>query len=172
MDQIDSVGSVAHIIQVALTPVFLLSGVASLLGVLSTRLARVSDRVDALSEKVETAHGEARTRLARRLTFLRRRSHILDGAVMMGALAGTATSLAALLLFVGTLRDRAGVSLFIAFGLALVLTIGALMAYLAEMLMASRGIRDQVSGVSEVGEAPEAPGHHSGEDKDGDIDGS
>ena len=36
-----SVDSVAHVIQVALTPVFLLSGIASLLSVLSTRLARV-----------------------------------------------------------------------------------------------------------------------------------
>ena len=30
---LDSVDSVAHVIQVALTPVFLLSGIASLLGV-------------------------------------------------------------------------------------------------------------------------------------------
>ena len=38
---------------------------------------------------------------------------------MMGTLGGVATSCAALLLFVGTLRDRPGVSLFVAFGLAL-----------------------------------------------------
>ena len=44
-----TVESVAHVIQMALTPVFLLSGIASLLGVLSTRLARVADRVDALA---------------------------------------------------------------------------------------------------------------------------
>jgi hypothetical protein len=52
---LDSVDSVAHVIQVALTPVFLLSGVASLLGVLSTRLGRVADRVDSLAERLETA---------------------------------------------------------------------------------------------------------------------
>jgi hypothetical protein len=166
LDQVDSVDSVAHVIQVALTPVFLLSGVASLLSVLSTRLARVADRVDALSDKLETAPAEERARLARRLTFLRRRSHILDVAVMMGALAGAATSFAALLLFVGTLRERAGVSLFVAFGLALVLTIGALMAYLAEMLLASRGIRDQAAGAAEAGDAPDAPEDHSGEAAD------
>jgi hypothetical protein len=137
--------------------------VASLLGVLSSRLARVADRVDALSERLETARGEERARLARRLTFLRRRSHILDAAVMMATLAGAATSVAALLLFVGTLRDSAGVSLFIAFGLALALTVGALTAFLAEMLIASRGIRDQASGAAEAGEAAEAPEPHSGE---------
>jgi Protein of unknown function (DUF2721) len=50
---LDGVDSVAHVIQVALTPVFLLSGIASLLAVLSTRLARVPDRVDALAEQLE-----------------------------------------------------------------------------------------------------------------------
>ena len=50
---LDTVESVAHVIQVALTPVFLLSGIASLLGVLSTRLARAADRVDALAEQLE-----------------------------------------------------------------------------------------------------------------------
>src|SRR5712664_2121643 len=45
--------TVAHIIQVALTPVFLLSGIATLLNVFSTRLARVADRVDQITTGVE-----------------------------------------------------------------------------------------------------------------------
>src|SRR5271168_959617 len=92
---LDTVESVAHVIQVALTPVFLLSGIASLMGVLSTRLARVSDRVDALAEQLETAERVQRSRLQARLTYLRQRSHVLDAAVMMGTLGGIATSLAA-----------------------------------------------------------------------------
>src|ERR1700719_2287643 len=85
---LDSVDSVAHVIQVALTPVFLLSGIASILGVLSTRLARVADRVDALAEQLETAGLTQRNRLLSRLAYLRRRSHILDVAVMMATLGG------------------------------------------------------------------------------------
>ena len=65
---------------------------------------------------------------------------MLDAAVMMGTLGGVATSCAALLLFVGTLRDRPGVSLFVAFGLALLFTMGALVAFLIEMLLASRWV--------------------------------
>jgi hypothetical protein len=118
---LDTVESVAHVIQVALTPVFLLSGIASLLSVLSTRLARVADRVDALAEQLEADGPIDRSKLRRKLAYLRRRSHVLDAAVMMGTLGGVATSCAALLLFVGTLRDRPGVSLFVAFGLALLL---------------------------------------------------
>jgi cytochrome c biogenesis protein CcdA len=152
---LDTVESVAHVIQVALTPVFLLSGIASLLGVLSTRLARVADRVDALAEQLEEDGPIDRRKLRRRLAYLRRRSHVLDAAVMMGTLGGVATSCAALLLFVGTLRDRPGVSLFVAFGLALLFTMGALVAFLIEMLLASRGLRDQANYATEVGEMHE-----------------
>jgi membrane associated rhomboid family serine protease len=155
---LDSVDSVAHVIQVALTPVFLLSGVASLLGVLSTRLGRVADRVDAVAEQLETADPVERTRLEVRLIYLRRRSHVLDAAVMMGALGGIATCFAAMLLFVGTLRDQAGISLFISFGFALLFTMGALLAFLIEMLLASRGIRDLAASAAEDGEAAE-PSH-------------
>jgi hypothetical protein len=42
---------VAHVIQVALTPIFLLSGIATLLNVFSTRLARVADRVDQITSE-------------------------------------------------------------------------------------------------------------------------
>ena len=42
LDPGDAVDSVAHIVQVALTPVFLLSGVGTLLNVFNTRLSRVS----------------------------------------------------------------------------------------------------------------------------------
>src|SRR5580698_7330171 len=139
---LDTVDSVAHVIQVALTPVFLLSGIASLLGVLATRLARVAD---ALADQLETAGPVDSRRLRLRLAYLRRRSHVLDVAVMMGTLGGVATSCAGLLLFVGTLRDRPGVALFVAFGLALLFTMGALIAFLIEMLLASRGLRDQAN---------------------------
>jgi uncharacterized protein DUF2721 len=39
-----------HIIRMALTPVFLLSGIATLLNVFSARLARVADRVEAVGK--------------------------------------------------------------------------------------------------------------------------
>ena len=118
---------------------------------LATRLARVADRVDALADQLETAGPVDSRRLRRRLAYLRRRSHVLDVAVMMGALGGVATSCAGLLLFVGTLRDRPGVALFVAFGLALLFTMGALLAFLIEMLLASRGLRDQADSADERG---------------------
>jgi Protein of unknown function (DUF2721) len=165
----ESVDSVAHVIQIALTPVFLLSGIASLLSVFSTRLGRVADRVDALSEKLEDAAPTERARFQERLTYLRRRSHVLDAAVLLGTLGGAATCLSALFLFVGTLREETGVGvLFVSFGLALLFTVGALAAFMIEMLLAGRGIRDRVAKADEVGdvaaEMPDGGGAHDSAD--------
>jgi|GEM_PF-3951299 len=68
---VDNTGSpldtIAHIIQVALTPVFLLSGIATLLNVFSTRLSRVGDRVEAATKALETADDAQRTALSAQL---------------------------------------------------------------------------------------------------------
>jgi len=72
MDQ-SSVDAI-RVIQAALTPVFLLTAVAALLNVFSTRLGRVADRVDLLSADLQ--RGAADTEfLSAQLDFLRRRSN-------------------------------------------------------------------------------------------------
>ena len=137
----------AHVIQVALTPVFLLTGIATLLNVFGTRLARVSDQADALSARVETAGEAERAALRRRFARLRLRSLILDVAVILAALGGIAICGAVLTLFVGALRDSTVANLLFAlFGLAIVCTLSALAAFGIEMLIASRGLRQRLSG--------------------------
>jgi hypothetical protein len=78
---LDSVDSIAHVIEVALTPIFLLSGIASLLGVLSTRLGRVADRVDSLTERLEAAEPVERNRLQVRQAHPGRRRLPRDGSL-------------------------------------------------------------------------------------------
>ena len=137
---------VAHIIQVALTPVFLLSGIATLLNVFSTRLARVADRVDQITKGIEEADAGEVALLAAQLSHLRRRSLALDAAVLLAAFGGAATCASVLTLFVGALRDATVASvLFTTFGIAVMCTIGAIGAFTAEMLMAGSGVRAEVA---------------------------
>ena len=162
-----SVDNVAHIIQVALTPVFLLSGIGALLNVFASRLARVADRVDLLATQIETCDPQDVARLSRRLDFLRRRSHALDIAVVLGTFGGAATCLSAIALFVGALRGGATASvLYLSFGIALCCTIGALAAFLTEMLMASRGLRSRAD--RQIRRA-EIQGHAAAEDAENDA---
>src|SRR5204863_10179941 len=92
---IDSGGSaldpVAHIIQVALTPVVLLSGIATLLNVFSTRLARVADRVDQITKAIELADEGEMAPLAAQLSHVRRRFLALVAAVRLAAFGAAAT---------------------------------------------------------------------------------
>jgi hypothetical protein len=140
-DSVTTLDSVAHIIQVALTPVFLLSGVATLLNVFSVRLGRVSDHVDKLVAETGRV-GATSPGIAAQLAFLRLRSLVLDAASIMGALAGIATCAATLVLFVGALRDATtGAVLFLLFGGAVACTTASLALFVVEMLMAGHGLR-------------------------------
>jgi hypothetical protein len=130
--------SAAHIVQLALTPVFLLSGVAALLNVFATRLGRISDHVD----KLVADPGDPAPDVRAKLHYLRIRSGLLDVAVVLAASAGALTCAAALVLFLGAVRDSsAGAALFILFGGAIVLTTCALTAFVLEVLLAGIGIR-------------------------------
>ena len=134
--------SVIRVIQSSLTPIFLLTAVASLLSVFTARLARISDQVKMIAD---TADRLGDGNVKRRLAFLKRRSHMLDVAVILGAIAGACTCGTVLALFLSLLRAQATASLlFLLFGAAILCTIGALSAFLTEVLLASRGIRADV----------------------------
>ena len=137
-----SLDNVIHVIQVALTPVFLLTALAALLNVFSTRLGRVADRVDEVGARLQSAPATDAEFLSAQLDYLRRRSIVLDVAVVLATIAGVATSGAALVLFVGALGAAVVRSmLFVLFGGALLFAIAALFAFAVEMMMAGRGLR-------------------------------
>jgi hypothetical protein len=138
-----SLDNVTHVIQVALTPIFLLSGIAALLNVFSTRLGRVADRVDQLATRLQNNVMPQTTDLSSDFAHLRRRSFILDVAVVLGALGGVTACGSTLALFVGALRNTSTASvLFSLFGFPLFCTIAALAAFAVEMILASQGVRD------------------------------
>jgi hypothetical protein len=139
----DAIDSVAHVIQVALTPVFLLSGIGTLLNVFNMRLSRVSDHREHTAELLRTATDEAElARLRAHNVRLARRTLVLDASVMLGAVGGASTCCAAFVMFLGSLRSSAVASwLFVLFGLALGCASAALIAFLADTLLAWHGLR-------------------------------
>jgi hypothetical protein len=141
-----SLDLVAHVIQVALTPIFLLSGIATLLNVFATRLARVADLVAQITKAMEQAGPDVSGDLGRELLRLRRRSIALDAAIVLGAIAAAATCASVFTLFVGALRNATVASiLFTTFGLAIICTISAIAAFTTEMMMAGSGVRAEVA---------------------------
>lgn len=140
------VDAVVHIIQVSLAPIFLLTGIATLLNVFSTRYARVADQVDALTKALAAARPRENAEMNLRLAHLQRRSLALDVAVVLGATAGASTCASVLGLFAGEAGGLAVAAvLYVTFGLAIICILAAIVAYTIEMMMASQRVRDEVA---------------------------
>ncbi|HWW33476.1 MAG TPA: DUF2721 domain-containing protein, partial [Steroidobacteraceae bacterium] len=75
---------IAHVVQSSVAPVFLLTGVAATLGVLTNRLARVVDRARALEGQLE-AQPTRRGALLADLRTLERRARYINAAISMSA---------------------------------------------------------------------------------------
>ena len=145
-----ALGSALHVIQVAITPVFMLAGIAALLNVFTTRFARVADQAEAVNKSIKGADTAAVKLLSRRLERLRLRSLVLDVAVILGAVAGAATCATVLALFIGEAAGfPLGIVLFCTFGLAVACALAAIVSFAIEMMIASRHVRDVVAAEQE-----------------------
>jgi hypothetical protein len=135
--------SIAHVIQIALTPVFLLSGIGALLNVFNTRLARVSDHVSHTADLLAADPQAENAELMRgHIKRLRRRVIALDTAIVLAALGCASTCGAAFTLFVGATRNANAASvLLVLFGAALGCTVAALAAFILDGLLAWHGLR-------------------------------
>jgi hypothetical protein len=71
----------AHAIQLAIAPVFLLTGSAGLLGVMATGLARVIDRARSLETSWPALGEAARIASRREIVMLERRRHICSWSI-------------------------------------------------------------------------------------------
>ena len=151
-----AIDAVVHIIQVSLTPVFLLTGIATLLNVFTTRLARVADQVDALTKVIEVDPSRQSALMSLRLAHLHRRSLFLDAAVVLAATAGASTCVSVFGLFAGEAGGFAVAAvLYVTFGLAIVCILVAIVAYTIEMMLASQRVREEVMAGQQMADEPE-----------------
>jgi hypothetical protein len=89
---------IAHVVQSSVAPVFLLTGVAATLGVLTNRLARVVDRARALEAQLEREPTRRGVLLAD-LRNLERRAGYINAAISMSAVAALLVALVVVSLF-------------------------------------------------------------------------
>jgi len=89
---------IAHLIQSSVAPVFLLSGVAATLGVLTNRLSRIVDRARVLEEQLAGHPGEA-PHVRQDLAVLARRAHYINVAISLSTIAALLVALVVVTLF-------------------------------------------------------------------------
>ena len=134
---------IAHVIQQAVAPVFLLSGVAAMLNVLTSRLARVIDRARQFEREYHDLPSvDERQAIRNRLAILSRRSRLINHAITLCTVCALLICLVIVTLFVAALMDVSGsrwiAGLFITAMLAL---IGGLVAFLREIFIATASVR-------------------------------
>jgi hypothetical protein len=142
-EPMNSIETVAGVIELAVAPVFLLAGIAGLLGVLSTRLARIIDRARVTERRIPQAKSDAqRTLLHREAKVLWRRIALINWAIRLCIAGALAICLVIVALFVGAfVAINIAVAVAVLFVAAMVLIVAGLMYLLTEVGLSTRHMR-------------------------------
>ena len=132
---------IAHLIQSAVAPVFLLSGVGVTLGVLTGRLARIIDRARYLEEHAGPS-GLNSEPMKASLRMLARRAKYTNAAIALCAASALFVSLVVMALFASAFLDAdLSAAIAILFVLAMICLTGAFGAFLVECRLATEILR-------------------------------
>jgi MFS family permease len=139
---VNQVVDAARLIQLAIAPVFLLTGVSALLGVLSSRLGRTIDRARVLENLLETSEGARLERMHLELSFLARRAKLIYRAVALGVITALLICTVIAILFISAFT-HVDVGLVVAalFIAAMASLITALLLFLREVFLATRVLK-------------------------------
>jgi len=132
---------IAHLIQSSVAPVFLLSGVAATLGVLTNRLARIVDRARKLEESLH-GHPGGDAQVRADLGVLARRARYINVAISLCAIAALLVALVVVTLFANAfLGSELGGLIALLFVGAMVCLSAAFIAFFIEVRLAMAVLR-------------------------------
>jgi hypothetical protein len=147
MQSTADVTTVAHVIQLAVAPVFLLTGVGAILSVITNRLARIVDRTRVLSTSSDQKHSAQQEEMA----MLARRSRWVHWAVSLCTMSALFICIVIAALFVGseigTDPSRTVSLLFIS---AMLTLIAGLLCFLREIFLAAESMDIEKKGYAAI----------------------
>ena len=141
--QADSqVVAIGHVIQLAVAPVFLLTGVSGLLAVLTSRLVRIIDRARHLEDRLSKADADHEERIHGELRLLSQRARGINTAVSLCTLCALLICAVIVALFVGAfLKTDLSIPIGLIFTGAMLALFSALVSFLREIYVATRSLR-------------------------------
>jgi hypothetical protein len=144
---------VAHLIQVALTPIFLISAIGVTLNVLTSRLARIVDRARAMeTEECRPDYQPGGRDLHAALVVMARRARYINTAITLITLSALFIALVVVMLFVNAFAHW-DLAAFIAimFILSMLSFAAALTAFLIEVRVATTTLQIGIEAASRIG---------------------
>jgi hypothetical protein len=137
-----NIGMVAHVIQLAVAPVFLLTAIGTLLNVMANRLSRVIDRARALEAKLELASPESVVAIHAHLATLSRRAKFIGSAITLCTATALLVCTVIAILFSGNfLHFDISIPVALLFILAMLLLVLGLLSFLREVFIATASLR-------------------------------
>jgi hypothetical protein len=135
--------NVAHLIQLALGPVFLISGVGITLSMLTARLARIVDRARTLEDRREATSDEKRIAdIDQDLKYIVRRVRYINSAIILSTSSAFLTALVVTLLFASAFSPlNVGAVIAVMFVGSLICLSMSFLMFLIEVRLATRSIR-------------------------------
>ena len=137
-----SATQVAHTIQLAVAPIFLLAGVGAFLNVCAGRLSRIVDRARDVEPRILKSRGTEHDRLVDQMCILDRRMALVSRAIFLSVLSAILTCAVVILLFAAGLTGLSfGTPIAILF-IATMVAIGAgFFVFLIETRLGARAVR-------------------------------
>ncbi len=130
-------GDVSHIIQLAIAPVFLLTGVGTKLTVLTNRLGRIIDRSRVLEDRM-LPQGLIDPVDRAEINVLYKRGHLINRAITLSTACGLLVCLVIATLFIGDALGLAfGKFIALLFVLAMMSLIGSFYYFMREIFIAT-----------------------------------
>ena len=134
--------AIGHVIQLAVAPVFLLTGVSALLGVLTSRLGRIIDRARVLEDRLSKAPESDHAAIHAELRHLSQRARLINVAISLCTVCALLICAVIVALFVGGfLATDASVVIGVIFTGAMLALFAGLVSFLREIYLATRSLR-------------------------------
>ncbi|MDX9993896.1 MAG: DUF2721 domain-containing protein [Rhodocyclaceae bacterium] len=141
IESLANITDVAHVIQLAVAPAFLLTGIGAILSVLVNRLTRVVDRFRVLEQVLPQAQGDLLASVQTEMDVLAHRARMVHWAIGLGTSAALFVCVVIATLFIGSIMSLQMpfiiASLFVMAMLALV---AGLLCFLREIALAKGSI--------------------------------
>ena len=142
MRELYDISDIANAIQLAVAPVFLLTGIGALLGVMTNRLGRVIDRARLLEGRLEHAVPEDVAGITAHLGILSRRAKLINVAITCCTITALLVCSVIAVLFSGSfVRFNITIPVAMLFIMAMLFLVMGLLWFLREVFLATANLR-------------------------------
>jgi hypothetical protein len=142
VSEISSLSGIAQSIQLAIAPVFLLTGIGAILAVMTNRLGRIIDRARVLEKMMEGTQPEFLSGIRSELATLSRRAKLINAAITLCTMTALLVCTVIAILFLSAFFEfDASIPVALLFIAAMTAFFFGLLWFLREIFVATGSLR-------------------------------